>query len=143
VFPADVSRGWRVVRQVTATHAFEKVTLGKWREVFDDGGNFLGCQVLATFRTDQDLPSGASSTSITWREAMLYAGLGGESRTIGMNEDQRITRQNLVSRSLPPEDRIERVMAKVECWPYPASRIDDGRGAPVFGDRAIRIYPRE
>lgn len=142
VYSADTSLGWRIVRQVTALYAFHRVVEGKWRELFDSIGNFYGVQVVPAVKTDQELPSGSSAATITFRDNMLYAGCGGRSRTIGRSEDFRITRYSQVScKALPPEDRIERVIAKVQQWPYPASRIDNGRGQPCFGDRAIRVYP--
>lgn len=143
VFAADTSLGWRIVRQVSAMYAYQKVTEGKWVEIFDDIGNFYGVKIVAAVKSDQELLSGTSATTVTARDAMLYAGLGGASQTIGRSEDYRITRYSRVTcKALPPEDRIERVMAKVAQWPYPASRIDDGRGKAIFGDRAMRCYPR-
>jgi hypothetical protein len=145
VYVADQSRGWRVVRQVTPVFAYDKVSRGLWSEMFDSYGTFVGVQVIAAVKTDQDLLSGASSVTITANEVMINAGCRGRSRTIGMCEEQRINRRadgpNGDGRALPPEDRIERVMAKVKQWPLPASRIDDGRGKPVYGDRALRVYP--
>lgn len=151
VYAADVSRGWRIVRQVTPEFAFRKVNEGKWREQFDEFGNFFGVQVIAAVKTDQELPSGTSATTITARDSMVYAGLAGRSRTMGMSEDRRIGRYSHVTgNALPPEDRIERVIAKVQQWPYPASRIDSGvqshtsfdRSRIIYGDRAPRVYPR-
>jgi hypothetical protein len=150
VYAADTSRGWRVVRQVTPIQAYNKVTRGKWHELFDELGNFFGVQVTAAVKTDQDLQSGATAATITYKENVLYS-CGGPSHTIGMSEDARITRySNRLCRALPPEDRMERVIAKVQQWPFPASRIDNGRG-PVpneiysrvgeYGDRALRVYP--
>lgn len=142
VYSAEMSCGWRIIRQVTARYAYDKVIEGRWRELFDDLGNFLGVQVVNALKTDQDLPSGTSATTITARDSMLFAGLGGPSRTITMNEDARISRFNAKTcRALPPEDHIERVIAKVQQWPFPASRIDSG-DAMRFGDRAVRVYPR-
>jgi hypothetical protein len=143
VYAADTSLGWRIVRKVSAILAYNKVVEGKWVEIFDDIGNFYGVKVVASVTSDQELPSGTSATTITARDAMLQAGLGGRSQTIGRSEDYRITRYSRVTcKALPPEDRIERVMAKVAQWPFPASRLDDGRGKAIFGDRAIRCYPR-
>jgi hypothetical protein len=144
VYAADTSRGWRITRQTTPAIAYKKVLSGKYREVFDDFGNFFGVQIIAAAKTDLELVSDEdSTTTITARENRLNAGLAGQSHTIGLTEDRRITRQHPVTFAvLPPEDGIERVRAKVNQWPYPASRIDNGRGAPFFGDRAVRVYPR-
>lgn len=143
VYPADESRKWRAIRKVTPLYAWDKVSRGLWSELFDDFGNFYGVQILAIVKTDKDLPSGATATTITAADSKLCAGLSGPSRTLGLTEEGRITRFHSVTcRPLPPEDRIERAIAKVNQWPMPASRIDNGTGAPVFGDRAVRVYPR-
>ncbi|WP_420239243.1 hypothetical protein ACOBR2_06595 [Telmatobacter bradus] len=143
VYPADTTLGWRVVRQVRLTEAAQHLAAGAWREVYDERGNFLGCQVLLSICTDQELPSGASSTSITLGEVMLNAGLGGRSRTLGRSEEWRLTRPKRPNGRRPaPEDAIERAIEKVKQWPWPASRVDDGSGAPKFGDRAVRVYPK-
>ena len=123
VYPAETSLGWRVIRHVPATEAREKLATGEWREVYDEHQSFLGCQILANFKVDQELPSGASSTSITVRECLLNAGiretsrgvvLGLKSRTAGMTEDERISRKNKFGKPLPPEDAVERARAKVK-----------------------------
>ena len=75
VYPAETALGWRVILQVSPDKATAKLACGAWREVQDEHGNFLGCQVVANFKKDEDLPSGASSTSITVRECELNAGL--------------------------------------------------------------------
>jgi len=131
LYPPDTTLGWRVIRQVSQAQALKKLACGQWRAVNDEQGNFLGYQVLATFKTDNELPSGASSTSITVNECELNAGLRGKSRTWGMNEEDRISRRHPTSgKALPPEDAIERAIAKVREWPLP------------HGDRAVRAYPK-
>jgi hypothetical protein len=120
---------------VSPTFAYNKVMNGKWRECFDDFGNFYGVQVVAAGRCDMDLISDEDSvTTITAAESKQNAGLDGPSRTFGRSEDFRISRRQ-------PEDWIERAQVKVQQWPFPASRIDNGRGPVRFGDRAIRVYP--
>jgi hypothetical protein len=142
LYPAETILGWRVVGTTTHAKAADKLTRGEWRVVEDEQHNFLGYQVLAAYKKDEDLPSGASSSSITVNEAQLNAGLHGRSRTTGMSEDERISRRSKDGKALPPEDAIERAREKVMQWPFPASRIDDGTGKPVFGDKAVRIYPK-
>jgi hypothetical protein len=142
VYPPDTSLGWRVIYHVSKSQATAKLATGEWREVHDENHNFMGCQVLATFKQDEDLPSGASSSSITVRECELNAGLGGRSHTVGLSEDRRISRRNQVGHPLPPEDAIELAKAKVSLWPWPMSRKDDGSSEPVYGDRAVRCYPK-
>jgi hypothetical protein len=131
LYPADVTLGWRVIRRVSQARGERKLALGEWREVHDEYGNLQGYQVLATFKTDLDLPSGASSTSITVSECELNAGLRGKSRTYGLDEDERLSRRNQqTGKALPPEDAIERARAKVREWPL------------AHGDRARRVYPK-
>jgi hypothetical protein len=142
LYPADDSRGWRVIRVVSFSDGLEKVASGDWMLVDDVNGNPWYFQLKANFTTDQDLPSGASSSSITESECKLNAGCGGKSRTMGMSEDRRLCRRDIVSHALPPEDAVERAINKVKMWPHPASRIDDGTGIAVYGDRAVRVYPR-
>ncbi len=113
VYPVDTTLGWRVISHVTKAHASEKMARGEWREVHDEHGNFWGCQMLANFKKDEDLPSGASSTSITVNECFLNAGLGGKSRTARMTEDERLSRKDGFGHPLPPEDAVERAQTKV------------------------------
>lgn len=142
LYPAETSLGWRVIGTTTRERGLEKLAGGEWREVFDEHHNFWGYQILANFKKDEDLPSGASSSSITVSECCLNAGLGGRSHTSGMPEEKRISRRSEEGKALPPEDAIERAIEKIKQWPWPASRIDDGSGAPIFGDRAVRVYPK-
>lgn len=152
VYAADTSRGWRVVRQVTPLYAYDKVALGKWHELFDDFGNFYGVQVVAAVRCDMDLMSDEdSATTITASESKQNAGLDGPSMTFGQSEDFRIDRHHpITGTAQPPEDWIERAQQKVKEWPFPASRIDNGRDplptkiysrVGEYGDRALRVYP--
>jgi hypothetical protein len=117
LYPAETSLGWRVIRTTTATKAAEKLAAGEWREVYDEHGNLLGCQVLASFKKDDDLPSQPSSTDISAWESKLNAGLSGRSRTAGLPEEKRIslfrkTKDGLVR--IAPEDAIERAVEKVK-----------------------------
>lgn len=113
LYPAETSLGWRVIRQVSRAEAAEKLGRGEWREVYDEHGNFRGCQALISFKKDEDLPSRRTAPSITVKECLLNAGLCGKSRTAGMTEEQRISRKSPFGRPLPPEDAIERAQAKV------------------------------
>ncbi len=142
LYPANTTLGWRVIGTTTSQRAAAKLARGEWREVYDDSGNLLGYQILATFSTDKDLPSGESSSSITASESQLNAGVVGVSHTEGLSEDERVSRRNKWQHALPPEDAVERAREKVKIWVVPASRIDDGKGEPVFGDRAVRCYPK-
>jgi hypothetical protein len=124
LYPAETTLGWRVIGNTTALAAAEKLARGEWREVYDEHGNHLGYQILATFKTDQDLPSPSSSSSITESECELnaFAKIGWvRSFTIGMPEEKRITRgrhRNAMGEYtgpvLPPEDAVERILEKVK-----------------------------
>jgi hypothetical protein len=113
LYPAETSLGWRVIGTTNSGAATEKLANGEWREVYDEYGNFWGYQVLATFKKDEDLVSGATSTSITVSECLLNAGLGGRSRTARLPEEKKIARRDRWGHALPPEDAIERAVAKV------------------------------
>ena len=114
LYPADASRGWRVIRMSSFAAASDKLARGEWKVMNDEQGNPWYFQICTTFKTDQDLPSGASASSLTPRESMMSAGLYGRSRTVGMSEDERISRRNLAGHPLPPEDAIERAIEKVK-----------------------------
>lgn len=130
LFAAETTLGWRVVRRVSGAQGEEMLARGQWRDVYDASGNHIGYQVIASYKTDLEILSGSSSCSITAREIELNAGLRGRSRTAGMSEEQRISRRAPRTGSpLPPEDAIERAIAKVKEWPR------------SHRDRAVRIYP--
>jgi hypothetical protein len=141
--------GCRVVRQVPITLALEKVALGVWRRVFYEDGAEAGFQPYAqppTERPRTPMPGvslDGSPPTITLTEVQMNAGLFGRSRTMGMPEWKRLKRHAKYDEKkiLAPEDEIERAIEKVKLWPYPASRVDDGSGDPVYGDRAVRVYP--
>lgn len=142
LYSADTTLGWRVVGHTSAHGATAKLARGDWREVYDEQGHHLGYQVLVGKRCKCSFSPHSSSSSVSARESELNAGLRGASRTAGLTEEQRLNRHNQYGKSLPPEDAIERAMEKVRLWPYPASRVDDGSGEAVFGDRAVRVYPK-
>jgi hypothetical protein len=142
VYPPDTALGWRVIYYASKQRATEQLARGEWREVYDEHGNYWGCQVVANFKQDKDLPSRASSTAITASECELNAEGFAGSRTIRLTEEQKISRKTKFGKALPPEDAVERAIFKVAMWPFPASRIDDGTGKPAYGDRAVRCYPK-
>lgn len=113
LYPAETSLGWRVIGTTTRERGREKLVSGEWREVYDEHGNFWGYQVLANFKKDEDLPSGTTSTSITVLECILNAEGLRASRTAGLPEEKRISRKSKCGVPLPPEDAIERAVAKV------------------------------
>jgi hypothetical protein len=135
VYPPETSLGWRVVRMVSPALAAEKLARGVWREVRDEAGGFLGCQILLSCEKEKDLPSRASASAITVRESELNAGLGGQSRTIGLPEDKRICRHDQYGHPLPPEDAIERAIAKIH--EYGQRRLID----PIVVMRCRHLAP--
>lgn len=149
LFSANTTFGWRVVRRVPVERACEQLALKKWREIWSEEVNgkreFLGVQPLSPEKSwNRPIPALAGSPpTITLTEMRMNAGLFGRSRTMGMPEWKRLKRQAKYDEKkiLAPEDAIERAIEKVKLWPYPASRVDDGSGEPVFGDRATRVYP--
>ncbi len=116
--------------------------LGTVRRVEHEDGTSAGYQMVEAAVREDDLPSREPDCGITARESQMNAGLRGRSRTKGLSEDERMARRSSKGRVMEPEDAIERAMEKVRLWASPASRIDDGRGKPVYGDRAVRCYPK-
>ncbi len=145
LFAPETVLGWRVVRWVPESLGEQKVAQGEWRRVYDEQGNHVGYQMLAGTQYDHGpFPdSYRSSVIISPAEMRMIAGEYGRSRTLGMSEQQRLLRHARYDKSkiLPPEDAIERAHGKLCQLTTPASRIDDGSGEPVFGDRAVRAYP--
>lgn len=147
VFSANTALGWNVVKQVSAEFALEMIALKQWREVWYESGELAGVQPLKPEERKtlhQVLVERLIAVTITLEEVKRNAGLHGRSHTIGMPEWKRLRRHARFDerKILPPEDAIERAIEKVRLWPYPASVIGtDDKGEPVFGDRAVRVYP--
>jgi len=142
VYPADTSLGWRVVRYVSIAFGMLRVKRGEWRIEPERNGHLGGFQILENGLGDFEVESKRGSTTINAHEVQLVAGLFGQSRTVGLSEDERISRRARDGRALEPDDDIEKACGKYHQWPAPASRIDNGKGKPVYGDRAVRVYPR-
>lgn len=139
LFPPITTLGWRAIRKVTAAQAIDAMEAGRWREVVDEDGQFAGYQINSSPMADV---ARESSRSISKNELELNAGAhmkDGHSRTIKLPEDRKLGR---IAKALQPEDAVERAIRKVESWPFPASRKNGAHGAPVFGDRAVRAYPK-
>jgi hypothetical protein len=111
--------GWRRVLTVTVSQGQQKVAAGEWIEVLEADGR-IGFQARASHKTDHDLPSMQSTAAITMREMDIFAGTNfpqGKSRTLGMNEEQRMARPRMPNGHIPPpEDAIERAIGKVCEW---------------------------
>jgi hypothetical protein len=143
LYAAETTLGWRVVRNTTETEAAEKLAKNRWWKVYDVQGNLLGYQIIADKRSDTEILSKPTACSITMRVCELNAGLDGRSRTLGMPEEKKLNRPPGPNGHIPvPDDAVERAIQKVRQWPHPASRIDDGTGVAVYGDKAVRVYPK-
>ena len=148
LYPAETILGWRVIRMVTGARGEEMLARGEWRDVYDENGRHIGYQILSGTSCEREVftSSYSCSVTITISEIIKNAGVcfpRGKSLTAGLPEEKRITRTRPDDgKKLPPEDAVELAQAKVALWPFPASRIDDGKGEPVYGDRACRVYPK-
>lgn len=141
LYAATTALGWRVMRTIHRREGERGVERGTMREVHDSiTGKLLGYQVLsvAELAGDRDLPSLASSASITSREMRLNAGEMGASRTAGLPEAKRLERAEKRDEEtgkplhLPPEDEIERARCKVLVFPRIGSAVGD----------ILRVWPR-
>ncbi len=161
VFSSNVSLGWQVMRQASAEVALEMIALKKWREIWYEDGTLAGVQPLKPEERktlSQVLVERLIAVTITNPELKRNAGLYGKSHTLGMPEWRRLQRhvwQQVrpaegskkpqyidTGKIAAPEDLIERAIEKVKQWPFPQNRIGtDKHGEPIFGDRAIRVYP--
>lgn len=124
---------------VSPSEELEQIANKQWCVLTFEDGSFAGYGIVSA------APESASSPcSLTARDSMRHAGCYGRSRTLGLTEKERAEQQPLPRKYRKPvvEDAIERSIRKVQQWPYPASRVDNGRGAPVYGDRAVRVYPK-
>lgn len=128
LFPSVVATGWRVVRRVSLERGLREEERGNWRRVLDQtGGNLIGFQMIEpeASRGDVEILSIRSMSAITFSDIMTNAGLRGASRTARMNDEQR-------AMSRVPEDRVERIVAKVNVYP----RISAAKGD------ILRVWPR-
>jgi hypothetical protein len=143
LYGPETALGFPVIGSTTTEQAAEKVACGSWREVIYTDGGFAGYQIVAKAKV-VIRPRIDRALTITLSELQMNAGLFGRSHTKGMPEWKRLSRHARYDKEkiLAPEDAIERAIEKVKLWPYPASRVDDGSGEPVFGDRAVRCYPK-
>ena len=133
LYSNDISRGWRVVKDITFNKGEQAVVDGALHHVFDGLGRFAGYQ-LVDDSYEQMLPSEESTCSISTRESAANAGLLGRSATEYLREEQRLARKaRYTERKLPPEDFIERAKAKVRLQTSSANND---------GDKALRVYPK-
>jgi hypothetical protein len=160
VFSTETVLGWNVIYRVPAAKALEMVALKQWREIWYENGELAGVQPLKPEERKtlhQVLVERLVAVTITLPELKRNAGVYGRSTTIGMPEWRRLQRagkrvlvgEQLRPVILEPEDATERAIEKVRLWPYPASvmrdkrgdAVTDDKGVPIFGDRAVRVYP--
>lgn len=145
----------RVIRFVSQSLAARRVNEGKWREVFyEDDLSPAGYQPVASVdagqaraRTGRQVVIDmAKAATITLTETRMVAGEFGRSRTAGMPEwkrERRVRRAQEFRRIVALDDAIELAQEKVRLWPYPANVIgQDQQGKPVYGDKAVRVYPK-
>lgn len=131
VYPFNITLGLKVVDLVKPMKAAEQLASGKYCEVLTPQGELLG--IKPTQKPKRDHSSNPTPGVISAREMQRIAGCEGESTTICLSEEEHFS---------VPEDMVERAIRKMQQQPYPASRIDDGGGAPVYGDKAVRVYPK-
>lgn len=114
LFDTNITLGWRVVRDVSFAAGEAKVESGEWQRVYDAAMNHIGYQPMKGEKPiDEGIPSIHSCASISRSETEINAGLRGESHTAGMVEMERSRR---IARGLMPEDKVERVVAKIRVW---------------------------
>jgi hypothetical protein len=160
VFSPIMTLGLKRLRRVPVEYALERIALKQWREVWLDNGDLAGAQPLRPEEARAMkglLFERLAAVTITLDELKRYVGLYGPSHTMGMAEWKRLQRdgkrvfvgERLYPVVLEPEDRTERALEKLRLWPHPASvkrdargdAVKDGRGKPVFADKAVRVYP--
>ena len=112
-FPVFPSEGRKVIRWSTVADASIYEELGVWRREYDtqtgalDGFRLVGAE---TNKVDSDLRSIPSVPAIDMASMELYVG---KSRTRGLREAERL---KLIKNGEAPEDKIERVQAKVRVY---------------------------
>ncbi len=160
---------WHYLGRISFQSAERKVDAGKWQRVYNQQNLHIGYEIcdsnpeavlaslhrevkskvkLGPVRRDKATAQASAekkvSICISSKEMQIYAGQvfkHGKSRTYGMTDEQRASRISERGNRLSEEDAVERVVAKVELWPHPASRVAADERAP-YGDRAVRVYPK-
>jgi hypothetical protein len=132
LYPFDASLGWRPIKHAVPFEVGRaKIAAGEWKLSYDEVNRAYYYQPASW----PGLPVDDSDpAAITASESQMIAGLYGRSRTLGP--------RNSRAQIAPPMDAIEHSIRKLQQWPFPASRIDNGTGKPVYGDRAVRVYPK-
>jgi len=125
VYHSENVLGWRMIRMTDMARGDAQVMAGNWRRVYETlTGMLIGFQVVqaSTARGEYDMPSIPTPAAMSAREMELNCA---RSRTAGLSEDQRAELRF-------PEDKIERVQAKVRVY----AQIGAARGD------ILRVWPR-
>jgi hypothetical protein len=140
LYAAETTLGWRVVREVPLEQGLQKESAGAWRRVLDPITHELaGFQLISgkAERIDKDLSSIQSSSSISGpsrrdtpqKLSEMEINAGQRSSTVWLNEEEREER---AAAGRPPEDRAERVQAKVAVYAHLGAAKGD----------ILRVWPR-
>lgn len=115
--PYDEACDWIRVRRVSFAEGERMCRLGEWSRVNDANNEHAGYEILHREEWNGYVSS-ESPRAISASEMALYAGRAfrfGRSRTSGLTEKQRLARRDeRTGLPLPPEDVVERIVAKVE-----------------------------
>lgn len=109
--------GFRVVQRTDQQTALLYEALGVWRPVFDQvTGRLLGYRVVGLeAKGDDDLPHSFTTAAISKTEMEVNAMGTRASHTFRLSEADRLA---CIKNGRPPEDAVERTIAKVRVYPY-------------------------
>lgn len=127
VYPAE--GGFQVLTRASVEMGEQHERLGVWRREYDPTtGEWIGYRVIGkeARKVDSDLQTMHSTPSISASEMQINVA---RSRTAGLTEPHRLERA--VAGRLP-EDKVERVQAKVRVYAHIG---------PAKGD-ILRVWPR-
>lgn len=116
LYDDDMSRGWRVVHNISFDEG-KKLELAGAARIYDPvTGKHEGWQRTASQRKADEGDSFGRETHELMNVAEIHkvAGLRGRSRTYGlpMNDERRLIRVSSTGKMLKPEDPIERAIVK-------------------------------
>lgn len=114
------SLGWRVTRRISREAGERMLVAGHAVQVHDEHGNMVGYHKVDAPLARNGVGANPMPVVLTAREMDLIAGQffrHGRSKTAGMSEAQRLSRIDpMTRRLLPPEDGIERALARLESY---------------------------
>lgn len=106
-----------MARRISKADGERMIETGHARHVNDCNGEHIGYQMQQPAPVKNGVPAKPTPALLSAREMDLIAGRAfahGGSRTSKMSEVQRLTRVHPLSRRvLPPEDEVERAVAKL------------------------------